>query len=74
MNGSKEYDVFVLVRHRAWWWPWRVTYTIVLGQSFATAADAAAAAQLRVNAGGGRAIGIAADALVCCSQTDAPQD
>ncbi len=70
--GEKEYDVYVLVEHRGFWrwifWWWPRSYEIVLGTSFATAEEAAKSAQLKTNAAGGRAIGIAADAIVCCRE------
>ncbi|QUD88530.1 hypothetical protein [Phenylobacterium montanum] len=72
VTGSKEYDVYVLIRHRSFWhwifWWLKPSYEIVLGQDFASAESAARSAQLKVNAAGGHAIGIAADALVCCKE------
>jgi hypothetical protein len=73
ITGEKEYDVYVLIEHRSFWawifWWLTPTYEIVLGQDFASAEDAKNQAQFRTNASGGRAIGIAADALVCCRET-----
>ncbi len=70
ITGSVEYDVYVLMRHKSFWqwiFPWlRPSYQIVLGQDFASAHNAAKQAELKTNATPGRAIGIAADALVCC--------
>ena len=75
ITGDKEYDVYVLVRHTPFWgwflWWLQPTYEIVLGQSFATAEDAAMQAQLKTNSAGGTAIGIAASALVCCEESRA---
>jgi hypothetical protein len=72
ITGEKEYDVYVLVEHKRFWhwifW-WTVpTYEIVLGTAFDTAEVAARSAQIKTNAARGRAIGIAADAIVCCRE------
>jgi hypothetical protein len=70
ITGSKEYDVYVLKEHSGFWrwifWWMKPSYEIVVGQSFATAEEAAKSAQIKTNASGGRVIGIAADAMVCC--------
>ena len=72
ITGEKEYDVYVLIRHRSFWasifWWLRPSYQIVVGRDFAAADAAAASAALQTNAAGGRAIGIAADAIVCCRE------
>ncbi len=72
--GEKEY-VYVLIEHRGFWywifWWIRRRYQIVVGTSFATAEEAARSAELKPNAAGGRAIGIAADAIVCCREEKA---
>src|SRR5438876_1097542 len=49
-------------------WRPRYTYEIVVGKSFASADEAARSAQLKTNAAGGEAIGIAADALCCADK------
>jgi|GEM_PF-6922389 len=70
--ADKEYDVYILIRHRRWWhwffWWIKPGYQIVLGTSFESAEKAASAAEIRANAAGGFAIGIAADAIVCCRE------
>jgi hypothetical protein len=72
ITGEKEYDVYVLIERSGFWqsifWWWPRTYEIVLGTSFATAEEAARSAQIKANAANGRAIGIAADAIVCCRE------
>jgi len=72
ITGSKEYDVYVLKEHHGFWnwifWWLKPSYEIVVGQSFASAEEAAKSAQLKTNASRGRVIGIAADAIVCCSE------
>jgi hypothetical protein len=62
-QGSKEYDVYVLVQRGK---GGKKKYEIVVGKSFASAQEAARSAQVQVNKGKGKAIGIAADAIVCC--------
>jgi len=71
--GPKEYDVYVLIEHEDHViWPFsllrpkRRSYQIVLGGSRNSAGEAAKQAEVRTNAAGGRAIGIAADAITCC--------
>jgi hypothetical protein len=72
--GSKEYDVYVLMEQRSRWswlfWWLKPVYEIKVGTAFDSAEKAALAAQIRANASPGRAIGIAADALVCCQPVD----
>lgn len=48
-----------------WWLIWRPKYEIVSAQSFTSAENAARSAQIKTNAAGGEAIGIAADAICC---------
>jgi len=71
-NGQKEYDVYILIRHDSVWrwifWWLRPTYEVVLGTAADTAENAAKSAQIKANAAGDKAIGIAADALICCEQ------
>jgi len=71
--GPKEYDVYVLIEHeRHVIWPFsllrpkRRSYEIVMGSSASSAGEAAKQAEISTNAAGGRAIGIAADAITCC--------
>ena len=53
-------------RWLAWWFSRRPpAYTILVGRSFASAAEAAASAQVQLNASPGWPIGIAASALCC---------
>ncbi len=72
ITGSKEYDVYVLKEYRGFWrWIFfwmKPIYSIVSVHSFASADEAAKNAELRTNSTPGRAIGIAADALVCCKE------
>ena len=78
ITGQVEYDVYVLMQQRSFWrwlfW-WRShSYEIILGQSFASAEEAARSAQLKLNAAGGKAIGISADAMVCCGRSPVIDD
>ena len=73
VTGSKEYDVYVLKEYRGFWrwfffWM-KPSYQIITAHSFASAEEAARNAQIQTNNAPGRAIGIAADALVCCDKT-----
>jgi hypothetical protein len=72
INGEKEYDVYVLIEQKGFWhwifWWTNRSYQIVVGTSFASAEEAARSAEFKTNAAAGRAIGIAADAIVCCRE------
>jgi hypothetical protein len=72
ITGEMEFDVYVLIQHRSLWqwflWWSTPSYQILVGQSFASAEAAAKSAELKINSSGGRAIGIAADALICCRE------
>jgi len=71
-QGSKEYDVYVLVQQGK---GGKKKYEIVVGRSFASAQEAARSAQVQVNKSKGKAIGIAADAIVCCKNpTTSPKE
>jgi hypothetical protein len=55
-------------------WRPRFSYEIVVGTSHASAEEAARSAQLKTNAAGGEAIGIAADALCCADSVGGVAD
>jgi hypothetical protein len=70
IGGAQEYDVYVLTRQKKGGTRFsggrNLHIKFVVGSSFASAEEEAKAAELKTNALGSKAIGIAADAIVYC--------